>query len=80
MKGNGTGGCVDGTSTTIGELDTADIVFSPGDFSGDGKPDVLWRHEATKQLRMTRGNGTGGFLEGGASVPVWGLGDAKVGV
>jgi hypothetical protein len=35
-------------------------VFSPGDFSGDGKPDVLVR-AADGKLSLFRGNGTGGW-------------------
>ncbi|MEU8265471.1 FG-GAP-like repeat-containing protein, partial [Micromonospora sp. NPDC048999] len=59
-KGNGAAG-FQGSTVIGGNWVNFDIVFSPGDFDGDGKPDVLARHKTTKQLYLYRGNGTGGF-------------------
>jgi hypothetical protein len=36
-------------------------IYSPGDFSGDGNPDVLAR-TATGTIVLYRGNGAGGWL------------------
>lgn len=53
--------------TTLGDLSliqagwSARELFSPGDFSGDGKPDVLYRQLSDNGLYMLKGNGTGGF-------------------
>ncbi|HEX6682139.1 MAG TPA: VCBS repeat-containing protein [Candidatus Limnocylindrales bacterium] len=59
-RGNGTNGF--SGSTMIGNNWAAfDILFSPGDFSGDGNPDVIARHAATKDLHLYRGNGANGF-------------------
>ena len=39
-------------------------IFSPGDFDGDGKADVLYRQYSDNKLYLMRGNGTGGFVTG----------------
>ncbi len=39
-------------------------LFSPGDFDGDGKVDVLYRRYSDQKLYLMRGNGTGGWLTG----------------
>jgi RHS repeat-associated protein len=41
-----------------------DIVFSPGDFTGDGKPDVIARNPSDANLYLWAGNGAGGFSSG----------------
>ncbi len=38
---------------------TMSQLFSPGDFSGDGIPDIIARR-STGELRLYEGNGTGG--------------------
>jgi hypothetical protein len=61
-RGNGTGGWISSNGTQIGSgfgPDTA--VFSPGDFDGDGHPDVIARN-SSGQLLLYRGNGTGGWI------------------
>ena len=48
-------------------------VFSPGDFDGDGKPDLLGRTPAGA-LYLYRGNGAGGFIGGGVKIGTgWGM-------
>ncbi|MFJ6199464.1 LamG-like jellyroll fold domain-containing protein [Micromonospora sp. NPDC092111] len=63
VRGNGTGGWVTGVSETIGTGWNGAALFGLGDFSGDGKTDVLSRINATGEVRLTRGNGTGGWLD-----------------
>jgi hypothetical protein len=59
-RGNGTGGFV-GPYPQIGAgWQGFTALAAGGDFSGDGKPDVLARTSDGK-LRLYRGNGTGGF-------------------
>ncbi|MEV0597675.1 FG-GAP-like repeat-containing protein, partial [Nonomuraea cavernae] len=41
-----------------------DTIFSPGDFTGDGKADIIARNATTKDLHLYRGSGTGGFQSG----------------
>ncbi|MEV0630697.1 FG-GAP repeat domain-containing protein [Nonomuraea wenchangensis] len=68
--GNGSGGFKAGTGDEIGNNWGAfDVIFSPGDFSGDGKADVIVRNSATKDLHLYAGNGSGGFKSGtGAAI------------
>ncbi|GAA1266862.1 hypothetical protein GCM10009677_18990 [Sphaerisporangium rubeum] len=64
-RGNGSGGFQSGTGENIGNNWSAfDVVFSPGDFNGDGKADVVARNATTKDLHLYRGNGSGGFQSG----------------
>ena len=44
-------------------LGSLTAVLAPGDFSGDGRPDLLAR-TAAGALLMYRGDGDGGFLTG----------------
>ncbi|WP_430297404.1 FG-GAP repeat domain-containing protein [Sinomonas sp. B1-1] len=54
-------------------------VFSPGDFDGDGRNDVLAR-DAGGQLLLFRGDGKGGWLSDRATVVGWGWGGmARIG-
>ena len=46
-----------------------DVIFSPGDFNGDGHADVLSRRASDGVLFATWGNGSGGWLSG-ASVQI----------
>ena len=64
MRGNGVGRWVTGQSELIGDFNGANYLFGRGDFSGDGKPDVLWRRTTDNALLMIRGNGTGGWVTG----------------
>jgi hypothetical protein len=64
-RGNGTGGWT-GDSTPVGSgWNQFNAIFSPGDFSGDGKPDVFAR-KPDGALWLYRGNGTGSWLNGNA--------------
>src|ERR687896_623549 len=63
-RGNGAGGWVTGAGEQIGSgWQNFTAVFSGGDFSGDGKPDVLAR-QPDGALLMYRGNGAGGWVTG----------------
>jgi hypothetical protein len=64
-RGDGDGGWITGSGETIGCCGWAAFtaVFAGGDFSGDGKPDVLAR-SADGTLVMYRGNGAGGWVTG----------------
>jgi stage II sporulation protein D len=60
--GNGSGGFLN-TATRIGNgWNVYASVFSPGDFNGDGKSDVLARTSAGL-LYLYPGNGSGGWLQ-----------------
>jgi hypothetical protein len=63
--GNGSGGWAPPVPRTIGGGGWAafNALMAPGDFSGDGKPDLLVRN-ADGQLLMYRGNGTGTWATG----------------
>ena len=64
-RGNGAGGFAAGTGGAFSNnWANFDMVFSPGDFSGDGKADLIARHATTKDLHLYRGNGAGGFAAG----------------
>ncbi|WP_345044445.1 VCBS repeat-containing protein, partial [Georgenia daeguensis] len=67
-RGNGTGGFQTG-STQIGwNWGAVDTIISPGDFTGDGRPDLIARHATSKTLYLYRGNGTGGFQTGSTQI------------
>jgi hypothetical protein len=67
-RGNGSGGIVqDGGTFVDGGWSAFDVLIAPGDFNGDGKPDVLAR-DASGNLKLYRGNGTGGFVQDGGTV------------
>jgi FG-GAP-like repeat len=60
-RGNGRGGFVTGTGESLGggwQAFTA--LLAPGDFSGDGKPDIL-AVQSDGALLLYRGNGDSGF-------------------
>jgi heme oxygenase len=63
-RGNGAGGWLTGTGEPIGTgWGAFTALLSPGDFSGDGRPDLLVRR-SDGALLMYRGNGAGGWLTG----------------
>ncbi|WP_148062112.1 FG-GAP-like repeat-containing protein [Micromonospora aurantiaca] len=62
-KGNGA--MFNPSYTTIGSAWSGfDIIFSPGDFDGDGTTDVIARYTPTKELYLYRGTGRGNFQTG----------------
>ncbi|MEH1097535.1 FG-GAP-like repeat-containing protein, partial [Micromonospora sp. CPCC 205739] len=68
-KGNGSGGFTSGTGAAISNNWSAfDLIFSVGDFDGDGDGDVLARNASTKDLWLYRGNGSGGFSSGAGAI------------
>ena len=65
-RGNGAGGWPTGARQTVGSgWGPFTALLAPGDFSGDGKPDVLAR-TGRGALCMYRGDGDGGWLTGTA--------------
>jgi hypothetical protein len=58
---NGAGGWVAGSRIGTG-WDVCSAVFSPGDFDGDGHPDVMCLRRGDGSLWLYRGNGQGGWL------------------
>jgi hypothetical protein len=65
-RGDGDGGWVTGNAETIGSgWGPFTAIIPGGDFSGDGKPDVLAVNQAGALL-MYRGNGSGGWVTGHA--------------
>ncbi|MEV4659073.1 LamG-like jellyroll fold domain-containing protein [Micromonospora sp. NPDC049301] len=63
LNGNGAGGWLSGTSVKIGpNVSAADLMVYSKDFSGDGKPDIIYRSSADKNLYLLKGNGSGGWL------------------
>jgi hypothetical protein len=64
-RGDGAGGWITGSAESLGGgWGSFTALMAPGDFSGDGHPDLLARDQ-NGRLLMYRGNGTGGF--GGAA-------------
>jgi FG-GAP-like repeat len=63
-RGNGAGGWASGAAEPIGTgWGAYTALLSPGDFSGDNKPDLIVRR-SDGRLLLYRGNGAGGFLTG----------------
>ena len=61
-RGNGRGGFVTGTGEAVGGgWQSFTALLAPGDFSGDGKPDILAR-QSDGALLLYRGNGDSGFI------------------
>src|SRR6478735_1530325 len=72
-RGNGAGGFTGGGVQIGLSWNMFDTVFSPGDFTGDGKPDLFGR-TPSGALLLYRGNGAGGFTGGGVQVGAgWGI-------
>ena len=73
-RGNGAGGWMPGVPQPIGSGWAAfSALLAPGDFSGDGKPDLLVR-DADGRLLMYRGNGAGTWATGVGAAGRRGLG------
>ncbi|MEU4568112.1 polymorphic toxin-type HINT domain-containing protein [Micromonospora sp. NPDC023956] len=66
FRGNGTGGFDAGTQALTG-WNMYDSLLSPGDFTSDGKSDVIAR-KPDGTLWLHTGNGTGGFTATGVLV------------
>jgi hypothetical protein len=65
-RGNGRGGFITGQREPIGTgWGSFTALLAPGDWSGDGRPDLLAR-TSEGALLMYRGNGRGGFVTGQA--------------
>jgi hypothetical protein len=63
-RGNGAGGWITGNGEWIGTgFQVYDALISRGDFSGDGKTDLIGR-KPDGSLWMYRGNGAGGWITG----------------
>ncbi|MDW5326779.1 LamG-like jellyroll fold domain-containing protein [Plantactinospora sp. KLBMP9567] len=78
VRGNGTGGWVTGRSEQIGSnWGSCELLAGRGDFTGDGKPDLLYRHKSDNALRMTRGNGAGGWVTGKSELVATGWADVS---
>jgi hypothetical protein len=77
FRGNGAGGFLTGMGEPIGTgWQSFTALLAPGDFSGDGKPDVIARHPDGRLL-LYRGNGAGRFLGGALEIGVnWAQFDA----
>ena len=72
-RGNGAGGFAGGGTRIGAGWGIFAKVFSPGDFTGDGKADILGV-SSNGDLYLYRGNGAGGFAGGGTRIGAgWGI-------
>jgi hypothetical protein len=62
-RGNGRGGLQTGRTLISRSWAAYTDILTPGDFSGDGKPDLLARKD-NGELWLVAGNGKGGFIGG----------------
>ncbi|WP_447924846.1 FG-GAP repeat domain-containing protein [Georgenia muralis] len=60
-RGNGLGGWLPRVKVGVG-WNGMNAIFSPGDFNGDARNDVLARVRSTGELWLYPGNGRGGWL------------------
>ncbi len=60
-RGNGRGGFKPGKVLVGTGFSTTTLLLAPGDWTGDGKPDLLAR-KANGELWLLTGNGAGGFV------------------
>ena len=65
--GNGLGGFTGGSTKIGAGWNIFARVFSPGDFTGDGKADIL-AETSTGDLYLYHGNGRGGFTGGSTKI------------
>ena len=73
-RGNGSGGFITGP-LQIGSSGwtTMGLISSPGDFDGDGYPDVIVRKTSDGTLWLYKGNGAGGWKPPGVQIGTgWG--------
>lgn len=61
-RGNGSAGWADRILADGGDWRGRELLGGKGDFNGDGKPDVIFRDSADKNMYIMRGNGSGGFI------------------
>lgn len=61
FTGNGAGNWINGAGTVIGTGFNTPTLFSPGDFDGDGKSDIITVRGAG-DMYLYSGNGSGGWL------------------
>jgi hypothetical protein len=73
-RGNGGGGFA-GDPAIFNNWGGFDIIFSPGDFTGDGRADVLARSSSSRDLYVYQGNGAGGFTGSPTTFNNWGAFD-----
>ena len=66
-RGNGLGGFTGGGTKIGSGWNVFAKVFSPGDFTGDGKADLL-AETSTGDLYLYHGNGLGGFTGGSTRI------------
>ncbi|MDF2144054.1 fibronectin type III domain-containing protein [Knoellia sp. p5-6-4] len=79
FAGNGAGGWAAAGRRISTGWQAVDRLFSAGDFSGDGKSDVLARRP-NGELWLYRGNGGGGFSSYGRASSGWQVYDILLGV
>jgi hypothetical protein len=74
-RGNGKGSWLNGTDPdVIGTgWNSFNYIFSPGDWNSDGRPDLITRN-AAGELRLYRGNGKGGWIDGSTNIVIGGGG------
>ena len=73
-RGDGAGGFIGSRQVGSGWGGFADVI-SPGDWDGDGDPDVVAAHGTTGELWLYPGNGTGGFTAARRIGTGWGAFD-----
>ncbi|MES2904980.1 MAG: FG-GAP-like repeat-containing protein, partial [Pseudomonadota bacterium] len=64
--GQANGGFVDNGANAFASIGTTWSVDGIGDFNGDGRDDILWRHDAG-HLTEWLGQANGGFVDNGAN-------------
>ena len=60
-RGNSTGGLLYPPVRLGGGWNVMNALFTPGDFTGDGRPDILAR-KTNGDLMLYRGNGAGNLV------------------
>ena len=62
FPGDGVGGVGTARQISASNWNQFSAIFSPGDFNGDGHPDIIARKASDGTLWLYPGNGTGSFL------------------